>query len=252
MRIVVIGGSGLIGSKLVHSLRADNRLRANGSVLPASRTTSVDTVTPARLAEILEGAHVVVDVANSPSFEDNRVFEFSQTACLNLVTAEAAAGVQHHVALSVVGIDRYQQTGYFRAKSAQEELVKASGIPFTIVRSTQVFEFMASVATFGVAGEAVHVSPALVQPIASDDVVAVLADAALGTPVNGTIEIAGPEQLPLDDVVRRYLRSHDDRRPVVSDVHARFFGLELYDTSLTAGEGAHIGLTRFDDWLKKV
>jgi uncharacterized protein YbjT (DUF2867 family) len=251
MKIVVIGGSGLIGSKLVNSLRGDSRLAGNGqAVLPASPTTGVDTITGAGLAQVLAGAHIVVDVANSPSFEDNAVLEFFETAGRNLMTAEAAAGVRHHIALSVVGTDRNPEIGYFRAKMAQESLIKASGIPYTIIRSTQFFEFMGYIAQGGAVGEAVHVSPALVQPIASDDVVAVLADVALGAPVNGTIEIAGPEQIPLDEVVRAYLISHHDQRPVISDVHARYFGLELNDKSLTPGDKPRIGLTRFEDWLK--
>lgn len=251
MKIVVIGGSGLIGSKLVNSLRGDSRLQGNGqAVVPASPSTGVDTITGAGLAHVLEGANVVIDVANSPSFEDNAVLQFFETAGRNLMAAEAAAGVRHHIALSIVGIDRSPEVGYFRAKMAQESLIKASGIPYTIVRSTQFFEFMGYIAQGGAVGEAVRVSPALVQPIASDDVVAVLADVALAAPLNGTMEIAGPEKTPLDEVVREYLKSHHDERAVIGDVHARYFGLELNDKSLTPDDKARIGLTRFQEWLE--
>ena len=246
MKIVVIGGSGLIGSKLV------KRLRGSGDeVLSASPTTGVDTLSGAGLKQALAGAHVVVDVADSPSFEDNAVLEFFDKSGRNLMTAEAADGVRHHIALSVVGTDRNPEIGYFRAKMAQESHIKASGIPYTIVRSTQFFEFMGYTAQGGAVREAVHVSPALVQPIASDDVVATLADVALAAPVNGTIEIAGPEQIPFDEIVRRYLISHHDQRPVISDVHARYFGGELNDKSLTPGDKPRIGPTRFEDWLSQ-
>lgn len=247
MSIVVIGGSGLIGSKLVKSLRGNGQ-----EVKAASPRTGVDTITGAGLTQALAGAQVVVDVTNSPSFEDNAVLEFFETAGRNLMKAEAAAGVRHHIALSIVGIDRNPEIGYFRAKMAQEKLIKASGIPYTIVRSTQFFEFMGYVAQGDGVDESVHVSPALIQPIASDDVVAVLADVALGAPLNGTIEIAGPEKIPFDEIVREYLISHHDQRPVISDVHARYFGGELNDKSLTPGDKPRIGLTRFEEWLRKI
>lgn len=245
MKIVVIGGSGLIGSKLVNSLRG------NGEILPASRTTGVDFITGAGLAQTLAGAHVVVDVANSRLSDDNAVLAFFETAGRNLMGTEAAAGVWHHVALSIIGIDRNPEAGYFRAKIAQETIVKRSGIPYTIVRSTQFFELIRGLIVEATDGETVHASPALVQPIASDDVVAVLADVALGTPVNGTIEIAGPEQLPLDEVIERYLIAHHDPRRVISDVHARCFGVELNDQSLTPSDKPRIGPTRFEDWLTR-
>lgn len=246
MKIVVIGGSGLVGSKLVNSLRANGK-----AVTPASRTTGVDTITGEGLAETFAGADVVVDVSNSPSFEVDAVLDFFETSGRNLMPAEAAAGVRHHIALSIVGADRNSEIGYFRGKMAQERLIKSSGIPYTIVRSTQFFEFMRYVAEAGANGEAVHVSPALVQPIASDDVVALLANVALGAPVNGAIEIAGPEQLPFDDVVRKYLISHRDHREVISDIHACYFGGELNDKSLTPDDRPRIGPTRFDHWLSR-
>ncbi len=245
MRFVVIGGSGFIGSKLVSDLRARGQ-----DVIAASPSTGVDTITGTGLAQVLFAADVVIDVANSPSLEASAVLEFFEAAGHNLMAAEAAAGVRHHVALSLVGIDRNPKIAYFRAKLAQERLIKTSGLPYTIVRSTQFFEFMQHIAQRGTDGESVHVSPALVQPIASDDVVAVLADVALGAPLNGTIEIAGPEQAPLDEVVREYLVRNRDERRVISDVHARYFGLELNDKSLTPGDTPRIGITRFKDWLK--
>src|SRR5688572_19303611 len=202
MKIVVIGGSGLIGTKLV------NRLRQNGhEVVAASPASGVNTITGEGLAEALAGAQVVVDVANSPSFEDKAVLEFFETSGRNLLAAEAAAGVKHHVALSVVGTDRLLESGYFRGKMAQEKLIKASKIPYTIVRSTQFFEFMGAIAQSGTVGQTAHLSPALFQPIASDDVADALADVALAAPANGTIEIAGPDQAPLDELVGRFLRA---------------------------------------------
>ena len=214
MKIVVIGGSGLIGTKLV------NRLRQKGhEVVAASPNSGVNTITGEGLAEALAGAQVVVDVANSPSFEDKAVLEFFETSGRNLLAAEAAAGVGHHVALSVVGTDRLPDSGYFRAKMAQENLIKASGIPYTIVRSTQFFEFVGGIAQSGTDGQTVRLSPALLQPIVSDDVAAAMADVAVGAPVNGTVEIAGPEKVPLDELVRRFLARQagpaqgDRRRP---------------------------------------
>ena len=244
MKIVVIGGSGLIGTKLV------NRLRQNGhDVVAASPNSGVNTITGEGLAEALAGAQVVVDVANSPSFEDRAALEFFETSGRNLLAAEAAAGVGHHVALSVVGTDRLLENGYFRAKMAQEELIKASKIPYTILRSTQFFEFVSGIAQSGTVGQTVHLSPALVQPIASDDVAAALADVTVGAPVNGTVEVAGPERVRLDELVGRFLRATQDPREVVTDVHARYFGTELNDQSLTPGDNPRIGSTRFEDWL---
>ena len=246
MKIVVIGGSGLIGTKLV------SRLRQKGhEVVAASPNSGVNTITGAGLADALAGAQVVVDVANSPSFEDRAVLEFFQTAGRNLLAAEAAAGVRHHVALSVVGTDRLPDSGYLRAKLAQENLIKASKIPYTIVRSTQFFEFLNGIAQSSTVGQTVRLSPALLQPIASDDVAAALADATLGAPVNGTIEVAGPERLPLDELARRYLSAIQDRRQVVGDAKARYFGTVINDQSLTPGDNARLGSIRFDDWLSR-
>jgi len=244
MKIVVIGGSGLIGTKLV------NRLRQKGhEVVAASPNSGVNTITGEGLAEALAGAQVVIDVANSPSFEDKAVLEFFETSGRNLLAAEAAAGVGHHVALSVIGTDRLQESGYFRAKMAQENLIKASKIPYTIVHSTQFFEFMGGIAQSGTVGQTVHLSPALVQPIVSDDVADAMADVALGAPVNGTIEIAGPERVRLDELVGRFLRASQDSREVVTDIHARYFGAELNDRSLIPGDNPRIAPTRFGDWL---
>jgi uncharacterized protein YbjT (DUF2867 family) len=244
MKIVVIGGSGLIGSKLV------KRLRQKGhEVVAASPDTGVNTMTGEGLPVALAGAQIVVDVANSPSFEDKAVLEFFQTSSRNLLAAEAAAGVKHHVALSVVGTERLAQSGYFRAKLAQEELIKASQIPYTILRSTQFFEFVSGIAQSGMVGPTVRLSPALVQPIASDDVADALADVTLAAPVNGTVELAGPERLPLDDFVRRFLSAKKDARRVVADVHARYFGAELNDQTLTPGRNPRMGSIRFDNWL---
>ena len=246
MKIVVIGGSGLIGSKLV------SRLRQKGhEVLPASPNSGVNTITGEGLAEALAGAEVVVDVANSPSFEDKAVLEFFETSGRNLLAAEAAAGVGHHVALSVVGSDRLPDSGYLRAKIVQENLIKASKIPYTILRSTQFFEFVNSIAQSGTAGQTVRMSPALLQPVMSDDVVAALADVTLGAPVNGIVEVAGPEKIGLDELVRRFLKAKQDARQVIADVHARYFGAELNDQSLTPGKDPVIGATRFEDWLSR-
>jgi len=246
MKIVVIGGSGLIGTKLVNRLR-----QAGHEVVAASPNSGVNTITGEGLAQALAGAQVVVDVANSPSFEDHAALEFFETSGHNLLAAEAAAGVRHHVALSIVGADRLPDSGYLRAKLAQEELIKASRIPYTIVRSTQFFEFMNGIAQSATAGQTVRLSPALMQPIASDDVAAALADVAVGAPANGTIELAGPERLGLEELVRRFLSAKKDARQVVADVHARYFGTELDDRSLTPGDHPRIGPTRFGEWLSR-
>jgi uncharacterized protein YbjT (DUF2867 family) len=246
MKIVIIGGTGLIGTKLGASLRDRGH-----EVLAASPATGVNTITGEGLSAALAGAQVVVDVANSPSFEDKAVLEFFEKSGRNLLPAEAAAGVKHHVALSVVGSDRLPESGYLRAKMAQEVLIKAGKIPYTIVRSTQFFEFAGAIAQSATAGQTVRLSPALFQPIASDDVVAALADVALGPPVNGTIEIAGPEKISMDELVRRFLTAKKDPRQVVADVHARYFGTELNDQSLTPGANPHLGKVRFDDWLTR-
>ena len=244
MKIVVIGGSGLIGTKLVIRLRQKGH-----EVVAASPNSGVNTITGEGLAQALAGAQVVVDLANSPSFEDRAVLAFFQTSGRNLLAAEAVAGVKHHVALSVVGTDRLPDSGYLRAKMAQENLIKASKIPYTIVRSTQFFEFVNAITQSGTAGQTVHLSPALLQPIGSDDVADAMADVTLGAPLNGTTEIAGPERIPLDELARRYLRATNDPRQVEADVHARYFGTELNDQSLTPGENPRLGSIRFDDWL---
>ena len=246
MKIVVIGGSGLIGSKLVKNLR-----QLGHEVVAASPSSGVNTITGEGLAEALAGAQAVVDVTNSPSWEDKAVLEFFETSTRNLLAAEVAAGVRHHVALSVVGTERLLQSGFFRAKMAQEDLIKASKFPYTIVRSTQFFEFVNGIAQSATDGQTVRLSPALVQPIVSDDVADALAEVTLGAPVNGTIEIAGPERLRLDELVRRFLSAKQDARQVVADVHARYFGIDLNDQSLTPGDNPRIGPTRFEDWLSR-
>ncbi|MBT8766998.1 SDR family oxidoreductase [Metapseudomonas boanensis] len=244
MKIVVIGGTGLIGSKLVKNLRERGH-----DVLAASPNTGVNSITRVGLAEAMDGAEIVVDVANAPSWEDKAVLEFFETSGRNLLAAEAAAGVRHHVALSIVGSERLPENGYFRAKVAQENLIKASGIPYTIVRATQFFEFVGGIAQSATVGEEICLSPALIQPIASEDVVAALADLTLAIPVNGTVEIAGPEAMPLDELVRRFLRATQDTRKVVPDVHARYFGALLDDQSLTPGKNPRLGVIHFEDWL---
>jgi uncharacterized protein YbjT (DUF2867 family) len=244
MKIVVIGGSGLIGSKVV------SRLRQNGhEVVAASPKSGVNTLTREGLSEALSGAQVVVDVANSPSFEAKAALEFFETSGRNLLAAEAAAGVGHHIALSVVGTERLLESGYFPAKMAQEKLIKTSGIPYTILRATQFFEFVDSIIQSGADGNVIRLSPALIQPIASDDVAAALADLAVAPPLNATIEVAGPEPFPLDQLARNVLTVTKDRRQVIADVHARYFGAELNDRSLTPGEHPRVGPTRFEDWL---
>jgi len=246
MKIVVIGGSGLIGTKLVKLLRERGH-----EALPASPSSGVNTITGEGLAQALAGAQVVVDVSNSPSWEDKAVLEFFETSTRNVLAAEAAAGVGHHVALSVVGTERLLQSGFFRAKMAQEQLIQASNVPYTIVRSTQFFEFVDGIAQSATDGQTVRLSSAHIQPIVSDDVAAALAEVTLGAPVNGMIEIAGPERLGLDELVRRFLHAKQDARQVVTDVHARYFGIDVNDRSLTPGDNPRIGPTRFDDWLSR-
>jgi uncharacterized protein YbjT (DUF2867 family) len=246
MKIVVIGGTGLIGSKLVEKLREDGH-----KPLAASPDTGVDTLTGEGLAEALEGAQVVVDVANAPAWDDAAVMDFFRTASRNLLAAETAAGVKHHVALSVVGADRLPESGYLRAKVAQEETVKAGSVPYTILRATQFFEFIGRIADSSMNGDSVHLPPVSVQPESADDVAAALADVAVNEPVNGIVELAGPEQFRLDELARRVLRAKNDPRPVTADVHARYFGAELDDDSLTPGSNARIAPTRFEDWLSR-
>jgi uncharacterized protein YbjT (DUF2867 family) len=244
MKIVVIGGSGLIGSKLVEKLAQEGH-----DPLAAAPDTGVDTITGEGLAEALDGAQVVVDVANAPAWDDAAVLDFFQTSARNLLSAEEAAGVGHHVTLSVVGADRLPDSGYLRAKVAEEEMVKAGPIPYTIVRATQFFEFIGRIADSSTDGDTVLLSPALVQPEAADDVVSTLAEVAVGAPLNGTVELAGPEAFPLDELARRVLRAKGDARRVVADPHVRYFGAELDDRSLTPGDDARIAPTRFEDWL---
>jgi uncharacterized protein YbjT (DUF2867 family) len=244
MKIVVIGGSGLIGSKVVSRLR-----QLGHEVIAASPATGVNTITGEGLAAAMTGTDVVVDVANSPSFEDKAVMEFFETSGRNLLAAEAKAGVKHHIALSVVGTDRLQDSGYFRAKAAQEKLIRESGIPFTIVHSTQFFEFLGSIAASGAKGEAIHLSPAPVQPIASDDVAAAVADVALGSPLNRIAEIAGPEKVSLSSLVERYLSKMNDPRTVVADDNALYFGVKLNDQSLVPGPDARISKIDFERWF---
>jgi uncharacterized protein YbjT (DUF2867 family) len=246
MKIVVIGGTGLIGTKLVNNLRQRGQ-----EVVAASPSSGVNTLTSEGLAEALEGAQIVVDVANSPSWEDNAVLHFFETSGRNLLSAEAAAGVRHHVALSVVGTDRLLMSGYFRAKMAQENLIKASGIPFTIVRSTQFFEFVKGIAQTATEGQTVRLPSALMQPIASDDVAAALADAAIAEPLNDTVEVAGPESIRMDEFVRRFLSANGDPRKVITDVHALYYGIEVNDKSLIPGDNPRLGSTHFEDWLSR-
>lgn len=246
MKIVVIGGTGLIGSKVVSNLRQKGH-----EVVAASPNTGVNTITGEGLAQALSGAEVVVDLANAPDFSDDPVMAFFKTSGSNLMAAEKVAGVRHHVALSVVGSDRLPDSGYLRAKMAQEKIVNTSGIPYTIIRSTQFFEFLGGIAQSATDGETIRLSPAHVQPVASDDVAALVAKVATMAPANGIVELAGPERISLDDLVRRYLAAKHDARKVVTDVHARYFGTELNDKSLTPGDNPHIGSTLFETWLAR-
>jgi len=244
MKIVVIGGSGLIGKKVVTNLRQHGH-----EVVAASPSSGVNTVTGEGLAQALAGAQVVVDVANAPSWEDNAVLAFFETSGRNLLAAEAAADVGHHVALSVVGTDRLLASGYFRAKMAQEKLIKASPIPYTIVRATQFFEFVGGIAQSATEAQTVRLPPVLMQPIASDDVAAVVADVALAEPLNGTFELAGPERIRQDDLVRQFLTATGDARTAITDPKALYYGIEVNDQSLIPGDNPRIGPTRFEDWL---
>src|SRR5437773_127103 len=246
MKIVVIGGTGLIGTKVVKNLRDKSH-----EVVAASPSKGINSVTGEGLAAALVGAQVVVDVANAPSWEDKAVLEFFEKSGRNLLAAEVAAGVGHHVALSVVGTDRLLAAGYFRAKMAQENLIKASSIPYTIVRATQFFEFVGGIAQSATEGQTVRLSPVLMQPIVSDDVAAVMADAALAEPLNGTVDLAGPEPIRQDDLVRQFLSATGDARTVITDPKALYFGIEVNDQSLTPGDHPRLGPTRFEDWLSR-
>jgi uncharacterized protein YbjT (DUF2867 family) len=246
MKIVVIGGTGLIGSKLVERLRD-----AGHDAVPASPDTGVDTYTGKGLEQALEGAQVVVDVSNAPVWEDEAVLDFFQTTTRNILAVETSAGVSHHVVLSIVGTDRLPDSGYFRAKLAQEEAVKAASVPYTILRATQFFEFLGRIADSSTEGDTVHLPPVLVQPEAADDVAAALADVAVGAPVNGIVELAGPEAFRFDELARRVLRAKNDPRRVTADVHARYFGAQLDEHSLAPGDNARLAPTRFEDWLRE-
>ena len=245
MKIVVIGGTGLIGSKVVAKLKQKGH-----AVIAASPNTGVNTITGEGLKQAVTDAQVVIDLANSPSFEDKAVLEFFETSGRNLLAVETAAGVRHHVALSIVGTDR-SDNGYFRAKVAQEVLIKASHIPYTIIRSTQFLEFLRSIAASSTDGNVVRISPSLFQPIAADDVAAIVADVALAAPRNGTIEIAGPERAPFNKIVARYLKAVGDSREVVSDPEAPYFGSRVEEHSLVPLGEARLGRIALDEWLRR-
>ena len=245
MKIVVIGGTGLIGSGVVAKLNA-----LGHEAVAASPNSGVNTLTGEGLAQVLQGAQVVVDVSNSPSFEDDAVMNFFQTSTRNLLSSEAAAGVGHHVALSIVGSERITDSGYMRAKVVQEKLIKEGSIPYSIIHSTQFFEFVKRIADEATTGNSVHLPPVLFQPIAADDVVSALVKVATSSPLNGAIEIAGPEQFRFDELVRQRLSGLNDPRKVIADPHARYFGAEMSEHSLVPVGDAQLGETRFEDWLK--
>ena len=244
MKIVIIGGTGLIGTKTTERLRKQGH-----EVIAAAPNTGVNTITGEGLQEALAGAEVVIDLANSPSFEDKAAMDFFTISGRNLLAAGQAAGVKHHIALSVVGTERLQDAGYFRAKLAQEKLIKASGIPYTIVHPTQFMEFLPAIAKSGAVGEAVHLSPAYVQPIASDDVANAMANVALATPIDGTIEISGPERVRMSELVTRYLKAVGDPREVVADPEALYFGARLNDNSLVSDNNPRLGHITFEQWF---
>jgi uncharacterized protein YbjT (DUF2867 family) len=244
MKIVIIGGTGLIGSKVVLKLRDQGN-----EAVPAAPNTGVNTLTGEGLAEVLKGADVVVDVSNSPSFEDAAVLNFFRTSTTNLLAAEAAAGVRHHVALSVVGTDRLSESGYMRAKIAQEKLIEQSSIPYSIVHATQFFEFIKGIADGGTVGNTVRLAPVLIQPAAAEDVATEVAKVAVGAPINGIVEIGGPEEFRLDELVGRYLAAREDPRSVIADPTARYYGAELKERTLVPDSKAIIGEIRFEDWL---
>jgi uncharacterized protein YbjT (DUF2867 family) len=246
MKIVVIGGTGLIGSKTVSILR-----QAGHDVLAASPKNGINSITGEGLKEAMAGADVVVDLANSPSFENKAVLEFFETSGRNLLAAEAAAGVKHHLALSIVGTDRTPDNGYFRAKAAQEKLIEASGIPYTIVRATQFLEFLGAIAESSVDGNLIRISPGAFQPIAADDVASLVADAALAPPKNGTVDIAGPERAPFNEIIARYLKAVGDARQVVRDPQARYWGGLVDDRSLVPSGQARLGRINLEEWLRR-
>jgi uncharacterized protein YbjT (DUF2867 family) len=244
MKIVVIGGSGLIGSKLVTKLREQGH-----EAVPASPQSGVNSITGEGLAEALKGASVVVDVTNSPSWEDAAVLAFFETSTRNLLAYGAAAGVKHHVALSVVGTERLLASGFFRAKMVQETLIKSSSIPYTIIRATQFFEFVKGIADFATEGNKVRLPSALIQPMAADDVASAVGRVATGSPANGTVEVGGPEKFPLDELARQYLAANKDPREVVADPKARYYGVDIGERTLLPGDGAQLSETRFETWL---
>jgi uncharacterized protein YbjT (DUF2867 family) len=246
MKIVIIGGSGFIGSKLVAELR-----RHGHSVIAASQTSGLRTVEEEELAEILKTAEVVVDVANAPLAEDKAMMEFFQTSGRNLLAAETIAGVKHHITLSVVGIEHMQGSGYFRAKMAQESLVKGSEIPYTILQTTQLFESVRGIAQSATTDEQIRISNASVQPVASEEVAAVIIALSVGAPLNITVQLAGPERMKLDELIRVFLRETNDPRKLITDKHALYFGVEIDDQSLIPEENARLGKIRFIDWLRK-
>ncbi len=246
MKIVVVGGTGLIGTKLVKKLRDRGH-----EVVAASPKTGVNSITGEGLADALKGAAVVVDVTNSPSWEDAAVLKFFETSTRNLLASEAVAHVGHHVALSVVGTERLLESGFFRAKLAQEKLIKASSIPYTIVRATQFFEFVKPIADFSTVGNQVRMPPVLFQPMAADDVAEAMVRFATSSPLKGTVEIGGPDRSRLDEAVRRDLAARRDRREVISDPHARYYGISVTEKSLVPGDNAQLGKTHFEDWLKQ-
>src|SRR5215204_4069044 len=246
MKIVVIGGSGLIGSKLVRKL-----LEQGHQAVSAALDSGVNTLTVEGLAEALDSADVVVDVSNSPSFEGAAALKFFETSTGNLLEAEEVAGVGHHVALSVVGTERLSESGYFRAKSAQEKLIERSSIEYSIVHATQFFEFIERIADDATDGNTVRLAPVLIQPMAAEDVASAVGRISVGSPVNGIVEVAGPQQFRLDELIRRFLRERRDRREVITDPHARYFGVELDERTLLPGDDARLAETRFDDWLSQ-
>jgi uncharacterized protein YbjT (DUF2867 family) len=244
MKIVVIGGSGLIGSRLVNKLREQGH-----EVVAASPKSGVNTITCEGLSEALNGASALVDVSNSPSWEDDAVMKFFETSTRNQLSYEVVAGVKHHVALSVVGTERLLASGFFRAKMAQENLIKASKIPYTIIRATQFFEFVKGIADFATEGNKVRLPSALIQPMAADDVASAVGRIATSAPANGTVEVGGPEKFPLDELARKYLAATKDPREVVTDPKARYYGVEIGERTLLPGDGARLSETRFETWL---
>jgi uncharacterized protein YbjT (DUF2867 family) len=246
MKIVVIGGSGLIGSKLVRKLREQGH-----EAVAASPDSGVNTLTGEGVVEALKGASVVVDVSNAPSWEDAAVMKFFETSTRNLLAQEAAAGVGHHVALSVVGTDRLLESGYFRAKMAQENLIKASSVPYSIVHATQFFEFVKGIADLSTVDNKVLLPPALIQPMAAEDVASAVGRIAVGPPVNGTVEVGGPEKFRLDELVRRFLAARKDPRDVVTDPKARYYGVKVSEKTLVPEDNARLGETRFETWLSQ-